>query len=636
MVLSDPNSAAERVADTFADRVMRSPAHSPIDSGESSRNAAGPTSRLSPEVASEIASERRHGQAKRLPAGTREFFEPRLGTDLGGVRIHTGHRADSLTRALEARAITVGQDIMFSGGSWSPNNHAGQRLLAHELAHIRQHNQDNGVVFRQEAGSQSNSGSSPVQIYETVPRPPGLSLDSGYVLEPLDLPGEVIAQMPEGQPIDVASLGLSTLGALGGSGGGWLYSTGASLAQTGFAAAGDTAIGIVAFPNADKANLAPKNMSRGRPLIPQSRMLWGHTAIYARQGGRITVLRSFGPKSILWAGAKDVLTGGGVRTGLTDVAGAWYHGGSTPTRGIPMWTNTHAMSLEYPVTSQSMTKLVNSMPDVGPSPVRYSGNPACGSPNCILRALDIAEDLIQGPIGPSTPEGPVSFKDLPRKGDTPVKGASSQGRLIQTLKSANKVAEVGGDIGSVIHVGDELAIAGAPVVGEMTTKMKLMRWGGRVFLVFGVASVPVEIYFAPEKEKERTAVGATSGFVGGLAAGAVAGLVCGPGALVCSIVLGIGFGIAGGLLSRAIAEDVYDIATGRIPSSGTGTTIQGSVVCPSCHALQREDAAAIGVDLSSPTVPDPGSSLLYEFGSPAQHQISQQEMDALLHWLGSE
>ncbi len=73
-----------------------------------------------------------------LDSATRAFMEPRLGKDLGGVRIHTGPHAAESTRSVEAHAYTVGQDIFFGSGNYRPHTSEGRRLLAHELGHAVQ------------------------------------------------------------------------------------------------------------------------------------------------------------------------------------------------------------------------------------------------------------------------------------------------------------------------------------------------------------------------------------------------------------------------------------------------------------------------------------------------------------------
>jgi hypothetical protein len=73
-----------------------------------------------------------------LPAAVRAFFEPRFGVDFGSVRVHTGGEAADAARALEARAYTVGQNIVFAVGEYAPSTPPGRRLLAHELTHTIQ------------------------------------------------------------------------------------------------------------------------------------------------------------------------------------------------------------------------------------------------------------------------------------------------------------------------------------------------------------------------------------------------------------------------------------------------------------------------------------------------------------------
>jgi Domain of unknown function (DUF4157) len=76
------------------------------------------------------------GQA--LPAETRHFMEPRFGTDFSKVRVHAGARAAESAAAVNALAYTVGPNIVFGAGQYKPSSTAGQKLLAHELAHVVQ------------------------------------------------------------------------------------------------------------------------------------------------------------------------------------------------------------------------------------------------------------------------------------------------------------------------------------------------------------------------------------------------------------------------------------------------------------------------------------------------------------------
>jgi len=66
------------------------------------------------------------------------FFESRFGHDLQQVHLHTGDQAATAARTVNARAFTVGQDIVFGAGQYAPNTTAGLELLAHELTHVMQ------------------------------------------------------------------------------------------------------------------------------------------------------------------------------------------------------------------------------------------------------------------------------------------------------------------------------------------------------------------------------------------------------------------------------------------------------------------------------------------------------------------
>ncbi len=76
------------------------------------------------------------GTGRPLSAGERGFFEPRLATDLSDVRIHTDGAAERSAESINARAFTLGTDIAFGQGEYSPQSSEGRTLLAHELAHI--------------------------------------------------------------------------------------------------------------------------------------------------------------------------------------------------------------------------------------------------------------------------------------------------------------------------------------------------------------------------------------------------------------------------------------------------------------------------------------------------------------------
>ena len=65
-------------------------------------------------------------------------MEPRFGRDLGDVRVHIDPQAAASARAVQAKAYTVDQDVVFADGQYAPATASGRELLAHELAHTVQ------------------------------------------------------------------------------------------------------------------------------------------------------------------------------------------------------------------------------------------------------------------------------------------------------------------------------------------------------------------------------------------------------------------------------------------------------------------------------------------------------------------
>lgn len=86
-----------------------------------------------------------------LTSAMRSRFEPHFGQDLQDVRIHDDRHSASAARSLNARAFTVGRDIGFDAGEYSPHSLDGQRLLAHELTHVVQQKGGSPIVARQPA-----------------------------------------------------------------------------------------------------------------------------------------------------------------------------------------------------------------------------------------------------------------------------------------------------------------------------------------------------------------------------------------------------------------------------------------------------------------------------------------------------
>lgn len=88
--------------------------------------------------ATSSAIESRRGAGKPLDAEVRRRMEGAFGSSFSGVRIHADDTAAKLNTAVSARAFTTGKDVFFGKGQYAPGTAAGDKVLAHELAHTLQ------------------------------------------------------------------------------------------------------------------------------------------------------------------------------------------------------------------------------------------------------------------------------------------------------------------------------------------------------------------------------------------------------------------------------------------------------------------------------------------------------------------
>jgi hypothetical protein len=174
--IGQPGDKYEQEADPVADQIMRMPerpydseplsnsnypstiflrrcssCHTPIPEEEmrQERTIPGCSIANAPHLGRRINALRRSGQP--LPISVRRFFEPRFGWDFSGVRVHAGPEGESLSREIQAKAFTMGNEVVFGAGAYAFDTHEGKRLLAHELAHVVQESlgpADNSIVHR--------------------------------------------------------------------------------------------------------------------------------------------------------------------------------------------------------------------------------------------------------------------------------------------------------------------------------------------------------------------------------------------------------------------------------------------------------------------------------------------------------
>jgi len=107
-----------------------------------------------------------------LPGAVREKMEGFFGADFSDVRIHQGTQASSIG----ALAFTLGSQIHFAPGLYNPQSLHGQRLLAHELAHVVQQRQGrvrnpygSGVAVVQDPGLEAEAERLGLLAAQSVP-----------------------------------------------------------------------------------------------------------------------------------------------------------------------------------------------------------------------------------------------------------------------------------------------------------------------------------------------------------------------------------------------------------------------------------------------------------------------------------
>lgn len=158
------NDPLEHEADRVADQVMRMPAPEVLvaaappqvsrkcaeceEQEKLQRKSAGLAEAPGSEAPA-IVHEVLRSPGQPLDAATRDYFEPRFGCDFSDVRVHTDARAADSARAVQARAYTVGSDVVFENARFAPFTSEGRSLLAHELTHVVQ--QSSGALAIQRA-----------------------------------------------------------------------------------------------------------------------------------------------------------------------------------------------------------------------------------------------------------------------------------------------------------------------------------------------------------------------------------------------------------------------------------------------------------------------------------------------------
>lgn len=159
LTATHPGDKHEREADKAADTVMSNQRPS-LNSNHASQNTS---SLLSTRAGAAFGAP--------LESNTRALMETRFGHDFSQVRVHTDEKAAASARDVNARAYTLGDDIVFGKDQYHPSATSSQHLIAHELAHVVQQRQTGQTAVARQLEYEEN--------WKNIPRS---HLESGIAL----------------------------------------------------------------------------------------------------------------------------------------------------------------------------------------------------------------------------------------------------------------------------------------------------------------------------------------------------------------------------------------------------------------------------------------------------------------------
>ncbi len=200
LTVAAADDPAERVADELAERVLSRPGQNlsppmppPSTEGESaskssqgeqvhrlceacideeadpvrtksSLDASARDAMEAPEAVHEVL--RSAGQP--MSPSVRHVYEPRFGFDFSDVRVHSDEAAAASAEEIGALAYTAGSHVVFGRGQCLPETAAGERLMAHELAHVVQEGHAPGALHRKIGSPRVATA----DLEATMPAPP--------------------------------------------------------------------------------------------------------------------------------------------------------------------------------------------------------------------------------------------------------------------------------------------------------------------------------------------------------------------------------------------------------------------------------------------------------------------------------
>ena len=202
LTINQPNDMYEQEADAMADKVMRmsdnknlqppffTPAISPIQrkcsecEEEEKVQMKQERGMATQDTATGSVNEALNAGGQPLTVDTRSFMEERFGYDFKNVQVHTDSLAHQSSKDINALAYTHGNHIVFGAGQYQPGSNSGKQLLAHELTHVVQQENDENKVQRKPLDQESSTDEIHKELLEDFSRDTNTPLENASRFSP--------------------------------------------------------------------------------------------------------------------------------------------------------------------------------------------------------------------------------------------------------------------------------------------------------------------------------------------------------------------------------------------------------------------------------------------------------------------
>lgn len=137
--IGSTNDSYEQEADWVADQILAASPHTKIRAVKPAiQRLPQQTTHQQDNSAPASVDKTLSGSGRPLDSALQQDMSQRFGQDFSQVRIHSNAAAEKSAKDINARAYTVGHNIVFGAGQFAPETQKGRHLLAHELTHVVQ------------------------------------------------------------------------------------------------------------------------------------------------------------------------------------------------------------------------------------------------------------------------------------------------------------------------------------------------------------------------------------------------------------------------------------------------------------------------------------------------------------------